>query len=104
VIRDYPPAHIVHEAKCPAAPLGLFAFKATVLAAYPNSRPHTCISRETVTYNRLVVVEPVGYPRHAYEPSGATQPDATRPLCRTCRGTHPNREIDLLQWLGVKSR
>jgi hypothetical protein len=37
-----------------------------------------------------VFAEAVEYEPHPYQPSGATQPDAVRPLCRTCRGTHPD--------------
>ena len=89
--RHYPPAHTIHEVGCPDAPKGLITFRARGLAqAYPNAMPHTCFTRETVRQDREVVAEAVEYEPHPYRPSGATQPDAVRPLCRTCRGTHPD--------------
>jgi hypothetical protein len=36
----------------------------------------------------FVVVEQVEYGRHDYERSDVFPDDATRPLCRRCRGTH----------------
>lgn len=91
-MRHYLPAHVVHEAGCSDAPTRRIAFRASVLwQAYPNGVPHTCFTRETVSHNRAVVVEAVVYDSHPYQESGAHQPDAVRPLCRVCRGTHPDR-------------
>jgi hypothetical protein len=91
-MRHYPPAHVIHEAGCPDAPTGRIAFRASGLRqAYPNGVPHSCFTRETVYHNREVVAEAVEYESHPYQESGATQPDAVRPLCRICRGTHPDR-------------
>jgi hypothetical protein len=92
VTRHYPPAHIIHEANCPDAPKRRIVFRASGLRhAYANGVPHTCFTRQTVLQNRDVVAEAVEYEPHPYQPSGATQLDAVRPLCRTCRGTH--REV-----------
>ncbi|MDQ1722492.1 MAG: hypothetical protein QOI26_2226 [Pseudonocardiales bacterium] len=90
-LRHYPPARTIHDADCPDAPPGQIVFRAgSLLLAYPNAVPHTCFTRDTVLRNRDVVAEAVEYEPHPYRPSGATQPDAVRPLCRTCRGTHPD--------------
>lgn len=103
--RDYPPAHTIHEANCPDAPPGLMVFRAGGLAAaYPTGMPHTCFTRETVRLNREVVAEPVEYEPHSYQPSGATQPDAVRPLCRTCRGTHPGESAPAAVLLSADGR
>jgi hypothetical protein len=88
-MRDYPPAHVIHEATCPDAPDGLFTFKAAALeGAYPTSRPHVCFNRDTVTHNRDVVAEPGFYEPHDYRPSTLHPADAVRALCEECRGTH----------------
>jgi hypothetical protein len=90
-MRDYPPAHTIHELGCPEAPTDLIAFRARgTREAHPNGFPHTCVTSDTVKHNREVVAEPPSFEPHPYAPSAAEQPDATRPLCRTCRGTHPN--------------
>lgn len=92
-MRHYPPAHVIHEANCPDAPAGAFAFRASVLKqAYPNSRPHTCFDRETVTGNREVVAESPDWEAHVYRPSTIHPPDAVRALCEVCRGTHGEPE------------
>jgi len=101
-MRDYPEAHIIHEAKCAEAPPGLFVFRARALQSYPNSRPHTCFTSATVAYDRLVVAEPGGYQPHDYLPSTIRPDDATRSLCAVCRGTHPvGQPFNLLPFLGV---
>lgn len=88
-MRDYPPAHVIHEANCRDALPGLLRFRAQfVPAAHPNARAHTCISHETVRMNREVVAEPGEAGNHAYEPSTTRPADAARALCRHCRGTH----------------
>jgi hypothetical protein len=90
-MRDYPPACVIHEADCPEAPTGRLVLRASGLReAYPNGRPHTCFTRATVLSNRDVIAETIEYDPHPYQPSGATLPDAVRPLCRICRGTHPS--------------
>lgn len=99
-MREYPPAHVIHQADCDDAPAGL-AFRAQALAAYPNSRPHRCFSRDTVTHNREVVAEVIDYEPHAYEPSTIHPDDAVRPLCKVCRGTHGDQAVDLRAFLGL---
>lgn len=87
-MKDYPPAHVIHESGCPDAPPGLLTFRAHSLREYPTSRPHTCFSRQTVVRNRDVVAESVDYGEHAYQASTLHPEDAIRPLCEICRGTH----------------
>lgn len=88
-MKEYEPAHVIHEAGCEDAPAGLFVFKASSLGdAYPNGRPHVCFDRDTIRFNREVVAEPGEYDPHTYAPSTIHPEDAARPLCRVCRGTH----------------
>jgi hypothetical protein len=102
-MRDYPPAHVIHEAGCADAPAGLFTFRASALIAYPTSRPHACFNRATIVENRQVVAEPGDDQAHAYMPSSLHPADAVKRLCRVCRGTHPEKPVDLAEWLGVAS-
>lgn len=97
-MRDYPPAHTIHEVDCTDAPAGLFPFRVhNVPFAYPNARAHTaCISHETVRMNREVVAEPGDYEPHPYEASAERPADAARPLCRTCGGTHGDVLAELM--------
>jgi hypothetical protein len=98
MMRDYPPAPVIHDADCPDAPTGQLVFPAGGLRqTYPHGVPHTCFTRDTVLRNRDVIAETIHYEPHLYQPSGATQPDAARPLCRTCRGTHPDAAEPSLQ-------
>jgi hypothetical protein len=88
-VRDYAPAHVIHEATCADAPDGLRVFRASgLLYAHPNGRPHVCFDRDTVVYNREVVAEPGDYERHVYQPSTIRPADASRALCTICRGIH----------------
>jgi hypothetical protein len=97
-MREYPPAHVIHEATCPDAPPGLLSFRAHLIpAVHPNARAHGCISPQTVANNREVVAEPGDAGDHAYEPSDNRPADATRPLCRHCSGTHG--EVHVGEWL-----
>lgn len=93
-MRNYPPAHVIHEAICEDAPPGLISFRAQLIpAVHPNARAHTCVSPATVQNNREVVAEPGDAGDHAYEPSPNRPGDATRPLCRRCSGTHGETDI-----------
>jgi hypothetical protein len=97
-MREYPPAHVIHEALCEDAPAGLLTFRAHLIpAVHPNARAHSCVSPATVHYDREVVAEPGEGRDHLYEPSGIKPDDATRALCRHCSGTHG--EVDLASWL-----
>ncbi len=88
-MKEYPPAHTIHEARCPEAPAGLFSFRAGNLGqAYPNARPHHCFTRDTVRMNLPVVAEHIAYQAHPYEPSTLRPEDASKALCKICRGTH----------------
>lgn len=100
-MRDYPPAHVIHEVGCGEAPPGLIAFRAASLIDWPTARPHRCFSSATVAGNAEVVAEPVTYDRHAYAPSTIWPKDAARALCRTCRGTHPDEPVDLAAFLSA---
>jgi hypothetical protein len=92
--KDYPPAPIVHDARCEDAPEGVPVPPRGVLQSYPNATVHTCFSNATVTSGRGVIVEQGDYEPHPYEESTVTTVEvgvqAARPLCRTCRGTHPD--------------
>ena len=91
--KDYPPAVYVHDpSRCEDAPPGIFYPPRAVAQAHPNARPHTCFNNETIVSGRKVTIEHVDYEPHPYEPSTITECEigirATRPLCKTCRGTH----------------
>ena len=93
--RLYPPQPWIHEATCVDAPPGLPTMKARdVPAAHPYGRPHHCVDRDTVTYNRDCVAEAVDYEPHTYVRSTIWPQDATGPLCSTCRGSHPESAIE----------
>jgi hypothetical protein len=97
-MREYPAAHVIHEARCEEAPAGLLTFRAHLIpAVHPNARAHTCVSYATVQHDREVVAEPGDGRDHLYEPSATRPPDATRPLCRHCSGTHG--EVDVADWV-----
>jgi hypothetical protein len=87
--RHYEPARVVHKATCPDAPQGFVLRAVAVMQAHPNATLHNCLTPIAVRQNPEVTTEAVTYEPHLYHPSAATQPDAVRPLCRTCRGTHP---------------
>ncbi|WP_328465564.1 hypothetical protein OHA21_43915 [Actinoplanes sp. NBC_00393] len=91
--KDYPPAPVVHDAhRCDDAPAGIRVSANAAREAAPNARAHRCFSRVTVVWRHDVVIEPVEYEPHAYEASTILSCEdgiqATRPLCRICRGTH----------------
>ncbi|SDT35021.1 hypothetical protein [Actinoplanes derwentensis] len=91
-LRDYPPQPWIHQADCTDAPPGPLALRATAIRElYPYGRPHHCFDRPTVTYNRECVAEPWSESDpepHRYSESTIQPPDAVRPLCEVCRGTH----------------
>jgi hypothetical protein len=85
VSHDYEPAVVVHSADCDDAPPTTLVYPARAVAdAYPTGRPHRCFHRRT----DRAVVEHIEYETHMYVPSTIRPDDATRPLCRVCRGTH----------------
>lgn len=90
--RDYPPAASVHDpSRCEHAPPGILMSPRAAAEAYPNARPHTCFTRDTITAGRAVVVEHIDYEPHRYQPSTIQHEsgiNAIRPLCKICRGTH----------------
>jgi hypothetical protein len=88
-LREYPPGAIFHTSSCPEI-TGHSAPSLPVLqavAANPSHRYCICTGGgpDTAPY---VVVERVDYGPHLYVPSPSRPRDATRALCRTCRGTH----------------
>jgi hypothetical protein len=87
--REYEPT-LVHDQRCPEAPIGEMLFPARAVAqAYPHARPHRCLSPAVARANGNVVIEKAAvYPPHDYVESTIRPYDATRALCRTCRGTH----------------
>jgi hypothetical protein len=87
-MRDYPPAVAVHTRTCHEVPPLMIARPVAAVARdHPNGRPHDCVNPHE--RNAWVVVIPVRYPPHQYRPSERyRQPDATRPLCDVCGGTH----------------
>ena len=87
-MRDYPPARTLHEADCPEAPPGLLTMPANAFADSVDF-PHSCISPDTIRFNRPVVAEPGDYDKHLYVESTLQPTDAPRKLCRECHGTHP---------------
>ncbi len=85
--REYPPAVLVHARECPDARGRNWPALPTVMIArlYPNGRMHSCYH---FTLQSTGVVEAMEYPPHAYEVSTVTYPDAARPMCTVCMGTH----------------
>lgn len=104
-LREYEPAGLVHATTCPGAPRGLVRLQATSLRA-SHDRPHICINGAWARANRDVVIERIDYEPHDYEPSTILPSDATRELCRTCRGTHGDELVagpmDPLERIGLE--
>ena len=88
VMRDYPPAVRVHGLECPDIPAHLLLSRlpmAEIAKDYPNGEPHLrCLSGG----DRVGRIEVIEYPPHDYEVSSQHPPDAPRPLCAYCKGTH----------------
>ena len=94
MIRDYEPV-LIHAAGCPDAPEGPASVPAVSVAkAYPHGKPHRCLSGAYARGNGGVIVETVVTEPHVYVASTIQPADATRPLCRTCRGTHGDGRQD----------
>lgn len=91
--RDYPPAPLIHRPDCPGITPGAFPVLATpeIARRYPTGKPHFCYDFHA---NASGAVEPVSYPRHPYVPSTIKPDDAHRFLCRSCRGTHGDEQVD----------
>lgn len=85
--REFPPAVRVHHVDC-AEIRGLLLARlpsAEIVRRYPNGAPHhACLS----PCDAVGVIEVVEYPAHAYERSSVFPPDAVKPLCAYCKGTH----------------
>lgn len=88
-LRDYPPGTVFHSPSCPdinghSAP-SLAASRA--IAENPSHQWCFCTGGgpDNAPY---VVIQRVDYGPHLYVPSPNKPADATRALCRTCRGTH----------------
>jgi hypothetical protein len=87
-LREYPPGAVFHIPSCPdvadSAP-SLPVLQA--VAANPSHRYCVCTGGGPDDAPQ-VVIERVDYGPHLYGPSPNRPRDATRALCRTCRGTH----------------
>ena len=88
-IRDYPPGVVLHAPHCRdagdgnAPGLGV----RVAIAQYPIHQFCYCTGNDPGNAP-YVVVEQIDFGIHLYVPSGTRPADATRPLCKTCRGTH----------------
>jgi hypothetical protein len=88
-MREYPPGAVFHIPSCPDI-YGHCAPSVQVLRAVAENPSHRyCLCTgggpDSAPY---VVIERVDYGPHLYVPSANQPRDATRPLCRVCRGTH----------------
>ncbi len=90
--REYPPAVLVHAENCEDVinlrrhGEALIPMATPDIArAYPNGRMHSCFHFHLQARG---VVQTMTYPPHAHEPSTVVYPDAARPLCAVCMGTH----------------
>jgi hypothetical protein len=89
MLRDYPPGAVFHSPSCPEIN-GHSAPSIPVMRAVAENPSHQyCMctggNQDAVPY---VVIQRVDYGDHLYVPSPNWPHDATRALCRTCRGTH----------------
>ncbi|GIM94403.1 hypothetical protein [Paractinoplanes toevensis] len=85
--REYPPAPIVHHPRCTHVRDRQFPLAATLDIAleHPNGRRHDGFQPHQ---HSVGVVEQVQYLPHEYAESDQTFPDAVRPMCLHCGGTH----------------
>jgi hypothetical protein len=90
--REYPPAVLVHSESCEDVinlrrhgEILIPMATPEIAHAYPNGRMHSCYH---FSLQARGVVQPMTYPPHAHEPSTVIYPDAARPLCTVCMGTH----------------
>jgi hypothetical protein len=86
---DYPPTVRVHGVTCEEIKDRLPGLtrlsRAQILQYYPNGQPDlACLSPG----DTVGVIEVVEYPPHGYEASTVVYPNATKPLCAVCGGTH----------------
>lgn len=102
--RHYPPGVFFHVPHCMDGGNALAAPIVSAVQEHPNFRFHFCvdpivsasIARDPDTMANVipyVVMETVDHGRHPYAPSDPADgtpkpPDAIRPPCRVCRGTH----------------
>jgi hypothetical protein len=102
--RHYPPGVEFHAPHCREGGNSIAVQVASAITEFPNYQFHICfdpviaasIARDPkamAEFAPYVVVEKPDYGSHRYAPSrpgdGTPQPpDAIRPLCRVCRGTH----------------
>jgi hypothetical protein len=105
--REYPPAVLVHAEDCEdviglrrAGEALIPMVTPEIARAYPNGRMHSCYH---FTLQTRGVVQTMTYPPHAYDPSTVTHPDAARPMCTVCMGTHGTLDTLILP-PGARSR
>lgn len=107
--RHYPAAVIFHAPHCIENGNGLAVTVRGATEAHPNYRFDTCFSGlipphlandpgKLAGIMPYVTVEVITYRQHPYSPSDPRDesipqpPDAIRPLCRVCRGTHQQEQ------------
>jgi hypothetical protein len=90
--REYPPAVLVHTENCEdvinlrrRGEIVIPMATPDIARTYPNGRMHRCYHFSLWARG---VVQTMTYPPHTYEPSTVIYPDAARPLCAVCMGTH----------------
>ena len=95
VIREYPPAVIVHRPDCQDLQGRQLPRLTTpeIARQHPNGKPHRCYHFHQ---NSVGVVEQVEYPPHSYEESSVMYADATKPLCGFCGSTHGVLDVLIL--------
>ncbi|MDT5032724.1 MAG: hypothetical protein QOC94_2895 [Actinoplanes sp.] len=105
--REYPPAVLVHAESCEDV-INLRRHREILIPmatpaiarAYPNGRMHSCYH---FSLQARGVVQTLTYHPHAHEPSTVIYPDAARPLCTVCMGTHGTLDVLILP-PGARSR
>ena len=85
--REYPPSVVVHRPDCfVIIGDGLLPMATAQIALnHPNGRQHGCYQFHQ---HSIGVVQVVKYPAHRYKPGHVTYPDADKPMCSICGGTH----------------
>ena len=103
--RHYPPGVILHAPHCIEGGNAMASPIAAAFEAHPNHQLHFCfasmlplhLADDPVRLAKLmpeVSVEVLEYRRHPYTPCDPRHPDikqppnAIRPICKVCRGTH----------------
>ena len=103
--RHYPPGVVFHAPHCIGGGSGAAVPVRAAFEAHPNRLVDACFAQvipHNLTENEdalaeilpYVSIEIIPYARHPYvasdprDPNFKQPPDAIRPLCKICRGTH----------------